>query len=972
MSSVSDALKLIFQLTAYDDSLEVRATAPAGEGKGKTTLPPPDLLKQLIERDPTNIPSSVLERVGKALYQCLMVGDIAQLASEVLQDGMRSKRPVWFELRLDADQVSLAQYPWEMIVDDFGRFLVRDGLVDITRYITYPQPPPTFDAPLHDVLFLRVISQPRKLPSFDVVDLETEKIETLRHATFDQLQFKLLIERMALWGLYFHGHGALKLQCRNCDTVNDLQAKSCRKCSISLSGAKQVGALAFESNGEPDWISTEQFGSVLYNAEVQLVLLLSCETARVGDCLVFSGFAPGLILAGIPAVVGMQYPVLTGFANNFAESFYNVLREQHDVMDALRTARRMNIRGAWYSPVLYLRHQKATRADESVKPAYHTRNIDTAVPAEVQAGVNFLVRLWIRRPEREPLTQKKLRGTLGVPESVPVSTHVAEANVKFEPVEGRALRLGEVEVRLHSTHCDITPESVLLFVDEHTDAPPAIFTVRARQVGRAPLTFSVWQDGAQIASVTHYVQVIEGTKQPKGIIETESYAVSMRDIVPKVFLPGEGKSAVEPETYIATSKESIVQRQPEKPGELFNRAQGAFDSKDWERAIALLRQIISQKPEYPGAQELLGEARKCESAQIEYETGLGYFNEGKWPQAIEKFEAARRDDPEHDDAQEKLKEAQRQADIARLLGEVDEHRRKSEWEQVVTKLKKALELAPDSEEIKQQLDNAEVEYLYQTGEQHFESKRWRAAADCFEQLEKRQPGYKAVSLKRKKIEKQLHLEELYHQAGEYEQAANWLRARDLYNQINSMDPAYKDVASRLAHCDEQLRLPKEKAPDKKSLDGERRGGNGRGEKGKGALSRRWQFCCFVGGVILATLIVLFWARDIRCLIYGTPDGLITLIVLLIGVAAGGLASILPDMSSNTRKALRCISGGAACVLIFIVLWAMVSPPSREECSKTTPTPTVQTNTPTPFPAHTATSAHTPNLTLTGISILGEC
>jgi hypothetical protein len=475
MSPTSDTLKLTFQLTAHNERLEVRATAPMGESKAETEIPPRTLLDLLAEHDLTNIPSSALESVGRRLYQCLMPGDVAKLVPDVLQEGMQLKQPVQFELRFDADQVSLAQYPWEMITDDFGRFLVRDGLIDVTRYITYPQPPPIFDVTLHDLPLLRVVSQPTELPPITIIDLAVERIETLPHATFERFLRKLMIERVALWGLQFDGHGALVLQCHECDAVNALDAKTCRKCGVSLSGAKQVGALAFERNGDVDWIPTQEFGSVLYNAKVQLVMLLACETACVGDRLVFSGLAPGLILAGVPAVVGMQYLVLDSFANSFASSFYMALRESNDVLAALRTARKMNIRGAWYSPVLYLRHQKTTKADESLKSAYHTCNIDTAVPAEVQAGVDFLVRLWIRSPETKPLSQEQLRRELGTPKTVPISTHEAEADVKFEPVEGRRLRRGEVEVRLSSLHCDVTPSSIPLFVDEHLDAPPVCY-----------------------------------------------------------------------------------------------------------------------------------------------------------------------------------------------------------------------------------------------------------------------------------------------------------------------------------------------------------------------------------------------------------------------------------------------------------------------------------------------------------------
>src|SRR5262245_33543798 len=452
MSSVSDALKLTLQLTARNKRLEVRASTPRGEGKAETPRPPQALLDQLTKYDLTRIPSSVLESVGRALYRCLMVGDIARLASDVLQDGKQLKQPVHVELRFDPDQVVLAQYPWELITDEFGQFLVRDGLVDVTRYITYPQPPPSFDVAFSDAPLLRVVSQPPQLQSINVTDLPLKRVELLLHATFEQFVQKLLIERLALWGLQFDGHGGLVLQSHKCGMVNTPDATLCKNCKNSLLDAQQISALAFEHSDGVSWISTKEFGSVLYNAKVWLALLLACETGRIGDRLVFGGLAPGLILAGVPAVIGMQYPVLDSFANRFADSFYTILLKSGDILDALRTARRVNILGAWYSPVLYLRHQPSS-SDETGITVYHTRQIDTAVPAEVQANVDFLVRLWLRRPETPPLTPEELHDELDVPESVPITVREATAEVKLEAVKGRKLRRGEVEVRLSSPGC---------------------------------------------------------------------------------------------------------------------------------------------------------------------------------------------------------------------------------------------------------------------------------------------------------------------------------------------------------------------------------------------------------------------------------------------------------------------------------------------------------------------------------------
>ena len=125
------------------------------------------------------------------------------------------------------------------------------------------------------------------------------------------------------------------------------------------------------------------------------------------------------------------------------------------------------------------------------------------------------MRLWIRRPETQPLTEEQLRAELGVPDRVAVSTRTGEADIKFEPIGDRKLRRGEVIIRLTSPACEVVPASIKLFVDEHLDAPPAIFTVKAIQPGPAALIFSVWQDGGQIASVSHRCRSWMPAKQPR-------------------------------------------------------------------------------------------------------------------------------------------------------------------------------------------------------------------------------------------------------------------------------------------------------------------------------------------------------------------------------------------------------------------------------------------------------------------------
>jgi hypothetical protein len=535
----SEDPKLVFQLTQQGDLLEVRLAAPGGECRAETQPPSSAIPAQMAAFEQTAVPETTLAGIGQTLYSHLVSGDAAELVAETLHSEKNPGVAVHFELRFDPDQAALAQFPWETIADPSGRFLVRDGVVSLTRYITYPQPPAPFDVALDRQPLLRVIARPSGLPSVAAGDLGIARLESLEHATFEALQQKLLIQRLAAWGMHFDGHGGLMLRCRKCKSLEPPGTSVCAQCNTSLSNASALGVLIFERNGGYDLITTEELGSVLYNADVRFALLSACESANVAGSSLFNGLAPGLMMAGVPAVIGMQYRISDDFASSFAIKFYSALLQRKDVVEALTVARAMLLRSAWYSPALYLRQHRA--ADERRKATYETRNIDTVAPAEAQTSKPFLVRLWIRRPETTPLTEEQLRAELGVPNRVAVSTRAGEADVRFEPVGDRKLRRGEVLIRLTSPACEVVPASIKLFVDEHVDAPPAIFTVKAIQPGPAALIFSVWQDGGQIASISHQVQAVDAGKRPRTGISARSHVLPVQTPTPP---SGEPRSRV--------------------------------------------------------------------------------------------------------------------------------------------------------------------------------------------------------------------------------------------------------------------------------------------------------------------------------------------------------------------------------------------------------------------------------------------
>ena len=772
MSPVSDQLKVSFQLTAHDDRLEVRAIAKGGECREETGLPPATL-DQWVDHDPTQIPASALLPAGQTLYRCLMGGDALNLTADVLLEARRGQQPAHFELRFDADQTLLAQHPWEMLADEDGRFLVRDGLVDITRYITYPQPPPTLDATWDDSSLLRVTAQPQTLPPLAIADLALHRLEILRPATFLAFETKLLIERMDLWGLHFDGHGGLLLQCPDCRALHPLSTPVCI-CGTTLAGAPRVGALAFEKNGNVDWRTTAELASALYNTPLRLAVLLACETARVGDDLLFSGLAPGLILAGVPAVVGMQYPVSDHFAGSFANRFYTALLAQQDVLDAFHTARQMSSQEAWYSPVLYLRY--GPTLEEPLAPVYHTRKIDTAVPAEAQAGAYFLVRLWIRRPETEPLTEAALRDELAVPEHIAVRTREAQADVEFEPVgvdpdQQRTLRRGEVDVELGSPICEIIPESMRLFVDEHLDAPPAIFTVRSQRIGPVPLLFRVWQDGGQIAAITHVVQILEEQVEPQSRVETGSLSVPVKDHTVQVAPPEETPPKV-PEPELSPEVDEDLAKRLEQ---LYLAGLVAFWLEQWDRAVRELQAVVDERPDYKDgdAAAKLEEARRRGRLGGRYAQAQAAWATEDWPAMLSALEQLVAEAPDYTDAAALLEMAKRRKRLASLYSQAKQLQQAGQWQAVLKVIAQIAALDPN----------------YPDPEGLASTAQWKVAE------QKRQAELE---------ERQAELEDLYGRALLALNSGRWLSAQQLLVQLQGIEPGYRDVEPLLNRTEAEL------------------------------------------------------------------------------------------------------------------------------------------------------------------------
>ena len=100
---------------------------------------------------------------------------------------------------------------------------------------------------------------------------------------------------------------------------------------------------------------------------VRFTMLSACETSMVDELNAWTGIAPALTLAGIPAVVGMQYAVMDANAIAFTKAMYSSLAVGQTIDEAVSAGRQaifLHSKEAaerdWGVPVLYLRAEEGT------------------------------------------------------------------------------------------------------------------------------------------------------------------------------------------------------------------------------------------------------------------------------------------------------------------------------------------------------------------------------------------------------------------------------------------------------------------------------------------------------------------------------------------------------------------------------------------------------------------------------------
>jgi tetratricopeptide (TPR) repeat protein len=336
--------------------------SPAGEGRGVLRLPAPleigALLDQVMERlaDSRTARGSearhAAEQVGDLLFRALFNGSVLKLFEQSLGNaGEERNQGLRMRLHFDPSHPELApltSLPWEFLYRrELREFLSLGRRSPFVRSLDVPRPARPLQL-ASSVRILVVSAQPttieflaaerechlieeslRGVPGVSVMVLHRATPETLRRTLLEQV-FHVL---------HFVGHG-------------------------TFDPGSGEGSLVFEdATGLPALLPGPLVADLLRDIDtLRLVFLNTCGGARVGRRAgvdPFAGVATSLVMAGLPAVLAMQFDISDMAAIAFSGAFYRRLAAG-DPIDVATVEGRMAIRlgdpGSleWATPVLYL------------------------------------------------------------------------------------------------------------------------------------------------------------------------------------------------------------------------------------------------------------------------------------------------------------------------------------------------------------------------------------------------------------------------------------------------------------------------------------------------------------------------------------------------------------------------------------------------------------------------------------------
>lgn len=322
---------------------------------------------EVIEGVHNSSVKDILESIGRKLFQCIFSGEVGTAFKVAFNQAREESKPLRVQFNCTEEFSEILRCPWELLHDN-RRYLVSNGTVELTRYVSYPESINKFSLK-YPLKILYVSSRPKDLdaiPNLTELEALTESfreeikredvvVSILNNATYDSLV--IVLENDEFDVIHFDCFGTHGKKCKQCGMVQYFSMNTCLSCGADISKEDSLGFIVMEGDSnQADFIDSIELQNVIASSFVKLVFLSSCQTSTFINRFVFKSLGASLIQAGIPVVVAMQDNITPSSATKFIDMFYTNIRKYGSPESAVASGRKAIYRsGEWYVPTLWVR-----------------------------------------------------------------------------------------------------------------------------------------------------------------------------------------------------------------------------------------------------------------------------------------------------------------------------------------------------------------------------------------------------------------------------------------------------------------------------------------------------------------------------------------------------------------------------------------------------------------------------------------
>jgi tetratricopeptide (TPR) repeat protein len=718
------------------------------------------------------------------------------------------QRGLRIKLHIDPEDPSLARLaslPWELMYRKETRdFLNLSRYTPILRYLDVQRPyvPLPLQPPLH---ILVVISSPWDQEALDLAreqqqiqeswaQQEGVAVDFLPTATITQLGDTLAEKTYHV--LHYMGHGAFD---RNTGQ----------------------GVLILEDEQERGVpVDGTTLGILLRDVpSLRLVFLNACETARVTKQVgldPFAGVAAAMVMAGIPAVVAMQFPITDIAAIRFANRFYPLLARGEPVDYAVaegRRAIRLSESGTqeWATPVLFMRAPQgvifraiATPKDQGPLPEVPElpQEVDEELEKRLeQLYISGLSAFWLE--EWDKACHSFAAITAARPEYRDAASKLEEARRKKE----LAGLYAEAQAARQEGAWDVAVAKLGELVGQKPDYRDAVALLELARRQK------------QLAELYAQARQLHRAAQWQAVINVFGQIAAVEPSYP------------DPEDLQVTAEQAQAELERQaRLEEMYGRAVLEMEARRWAEAHQILNQVLEMEPGYREAERLF-QRTEAELAQLRelrkrqekvsgfYEQAATLARSRQWQQVLDRMDEIQALDPSFDDPQGLTARAQaeleRQDRRESLYQQAEAAWQAEDWPQAIRAFETLLAEAPDYGDASARLQAAkkkrDLSDLYTQAREAHHARQWQSVLDTFAQLAALDPDYAdpegLLSSAQEHLveqERQLRLEDRYGRALQAMEVGHWAEAHRLLTQIQETEPDFRDTEPLLSKAQAEV------------------------------------------------------------------------------------------------------------------------------------------------------------------------